>query len=331
MLFALLTSASMDVDALKAALKVGDVTAVRERLNIDQADPLAGIIRILREDCGVDSWHQLLSTHLECVLAWSPDQIEDLIQGINGLGNVYEVLADGLVLVTDALEAKFGCNRAKENYEFNTWKRAELKKMREELGVKNWLYLRDVLDRQLESYRVKRMRERPEPPREFCWGVLEDALEDAAAELAAIDQALWRRHNFIEQARRAAADAVDAGFVRFLVAACRTQLAVTSALWARAEARSYCDSYDTGALVLERPSRDADGVPLLSRSEIDRVVPAVFGVDVVWAALPPDGPRRERQARALLVAEVLYEARRKQLVAHAAAAAEPVAKMFENE
>ena len=79
------------------------------------------------------------------------------------------------------------------------------------------------------------------------------------------------------------------------------------------------------------PSRDADGVPLLSRSEIDRVVPAVFGVDVVWAALPPDGPRRERQARALLVAVALYEARRKQLVAHAAEFAEPVAKMCENE
>ena len=95
-------------------------------------------------------------------------------------------------------------------------------------------------------------------------------------------------------------------------------------MWARAEARSYCDSYDTGALVLERPSRDADGVPLLSRNEIDRVVPAVFGVDVVWAALPTDGPRRERQARALLVAEALYEARRKQLAAHAAASGREV-------
>ena len=329
MLFALLTSASMNVDALEAAealkaayaAKVGDITKVRERLNIDQADPLAGIVRILREDCGVDSWHQLLSTHLECVLAWSPDETEEFIQGINGLGNVYEVLADGLVKVTSAVEAKFGRDRAIENHEFNTWKRAELKKMREELGVNwlNWLYLRDVLDGQLESYRVNPYPLRPVPPHVFRWGVLEDALEDAAAELAAIDHALWRRHNFIEQARRAAADAVDAGFVRFLVAACRTQLAVTSALWARAEARSYCDSYDTGALVLERPSRDADGVPLLSRNEIDRVVPAVFGVDVVWAALPTDGPRRERQAHAILVAEVLYEARHKQLVAHAAA------------
>ncbi len=327
----------MDVDALalKAALKAGDVTAVRERLNIDQADPLAGIIRILREDCGVDSWHQLLSTHLECVLAWSPDQIEEFIQGINGLGNVYEVLADGLVKATTALEARFGRDRAIENHEFNTWKRAELKKKREELGVKNWLYLRDVLDRQLESYRVKRMRERPEPPRVFCWGVLEDAPEDVAAELAAIDQALWRGHKIIEQAHRDAADAIDAGFVRYLVAALRVPLAVTRVSWARAERDSYCESYDNfesyRRLVLERPSRDADGVPLLSRSEIDRVLPAIFGVDIVWAALPTDGPRRERQARAILVAEALYEARRKQLVAHAAAFAGPVAKMCENE
>ena len=171
---------------------------------------------------------------------------------------------------------------------------------------------------------MKRMPERPALPRVFCWG----PLEDVDAELAAIDQALWRGHNLIKQARRDAADAVDAGFVRFLVAACRTQLAVTSALWARAERDSYCESYDNfesyRRFVLERPSRDADGVPLLSRSEIDRLVPAVFGVDVVWAALPIDGPRRERQARAILVAEVLYEARRKQLVAHAAASGREV-------
>ena len=39
-------------EALKAALKAGDVTAVREWLNIDQADPLAGIVRILLALCG---------------------------------------------------------------------------------------------------------------------------------------------------------------------------------------------------------------------------------------------------------------------------------------
>jgi len=225
---------------------------------------------------------------------------EEFLRSIDFVANSGELTADAFVKVRNVLEARLGARRAKETYDFNTRQRAE------------------------RSHCVKRMPEHPALPRVFCWGPLEDALEDVDAELAGIEQALWRGHNSIVQARRDAADAVDAGFVRFLVAACRTQLAVTSALWARAEARNYRDSYDTGALVLERPSRDADGVPLLSRSEIDRVVPAVFGVDVVWAALPPDGPRRERQARAILVAEALYEARRKQLVAHAAASGREV-------
>ena len=77
MLFALLTSASMNVDALEAAealkaayaAKVGDITKVREWLNIDQADPRTGIVRVLRALCGDDGWHQRLSTHLEDVLA----------------------------------------------------------------------------------------------------------------------------------------------------------------------------------------------------------------------------------------------------------------------
>ena len=286
----------MDVDALKAALKVGDVTAVREWLNIDQADPLAGIVRVLLALCGGDRWHQRLSTYLEDMLAWSPAETEGFLRGIDFVAKSGELTAEAFVQLTKELVARLGARRAKETYEFNTRQRAE------------------------RNYCVKRMPERPALPRVFCWG----PLEDVDAELAAIDQALWRGHNLIKQARRDAADAVDAGFVRFLVAACRTQLAVTSALWARAEARNYRDSYDTGALGLERPSRDAAGVPLLSRNEIDRVVPAVFGVDVVWAALPTDGPRRERQARALLVAEALYEARRKQLAAHAAASGREV-------
>ena len=292
----------MSVDALKAALKVGDVTAVLEWLNFDQADPLAGIVRVLRALCGGDGWHQRLSTYLEDMLAWSPAETEGFLRGIDFVANSGELTADAFVQLTKGLVARLGARRAKKTYEFNTRQRAE------------------------RSHCVKRMPEHPAPPRVFCWG----PLEDVDAELAAIDQALWRGHNFIEQARRDAADAVDAGFVRYLVAAFRAQLAATSASWARAERDSYCESYDNfesyRRFVLERPSRDADGAPLLSRSEIDRVVPAVFGVDVVWAALPTDGPRRERQARALLVAVALYEARRKQLVAHAAAAAEPVAK-----
>ena len=278
-------------EALKAALKAGDVTAVREWLNIDQADPLAGIVRVLSALCGGDGWHQHLSTYLEDMLAWPPAETEGFVRGVEIVANTGEHTAEAFVLVTKGVKARLGARRAKETYEFNTRQRAE-------------------------RNRVKRMPEHPAPPRVFCLGLL----EDVDAELAAIDQALWRGHCFVEQARRDAADAVDAGFVRFLVAACRTQLAVTSALWARAERDSYCDADGFARrLVLEPPSRDADGVPLLSRSEIDRVLPAIFGVDIVWAALPIDGPRRERQARAILVAEALYEARRKQLVAHAAA------------
>ena len=329
-------------EALKAAealtaeysAKVGDITAVRAWLYFDQADTVTGVARHLRTHC-VDGWHQFLGEQIGGMLAWPPESIEEVIRGVNFVANTGELLADGLVKATNAVEARFGRDRAIENYEFNTRQRAERKKKREELKDlfgEDWRYLRDVVDRELKStYCVKRMRERPEPPLVFRWG----PLEDVDAELAGIDQALWRGHNFIEQARRDAADAVDAGFVRYLVAAFRAQLAATSASWARAERDSYCESYDNfesyRRLVLERPSRDADGVPLLSRSEIDRVVPAVFGVDVVWAALPTDGPRRARQAHAILVAEALYEARRKQLVAHAAAFAEPVAKMFENE
>ena len=287
----------MSVGALKAASAAGDATAQLKLLNFDQADPLAGIVRVLRAHCGRDSWHQLLREHLEDILAWSPDETEEFLRGIDFVANSGELTADLFVNVTNAVEARLGARRAKEACEFNTRHRAE------------------------RNYCVKRMPERPALPRVFCWG----PLEDVDAELAAIDQALWRGHNLIKQARRDAADAVDAGFVRFLVAACRTQLAVTSALWARAERDSYCDADGFARrLVLEPPSRDADGVPLLSRSEIDRVLPAIFGVDIVWAALPIDGPRRERQARAILVAEALYEARRKQLVAHAAASGREV-------
>ena len=154
MLFALLTCACTMAEALKAALKAGDVTAVREWLNIDQADPRTGIVRVLRALCGGDSWHQRLSTHLEDILAWPTDETEGFIQGINGLGNVYEVLADGLVKVTNALEARCGARLAHETHEFNTRQRAERKKKREELKElfgEDWRYLGDVVDRGLES------------------------------------------------------------------------------------------------------------------------------------------------------------------------------------
>ena len=221
----------MSVGALKAASAAGDATAQLKLLNFDQADPLAGIVRVLRALCGGDGWHQHLSTYLEDMLAWPPAETEGFVRGVEIVANTGELTADLFVNVTNAVEAKFGCVRAVENYEFLNRKREKLK----ELFGEDWRYLRAVVDRELESQK-ERTRERPAPPRVFRWAPLEDALEEVDAELAGIDQALWRGHNFIEQARRDAADAVDAGFVRYLVAAFRAQLAATSSVRSHIEA-----------------------------------------------------------------------------------------------
>ena len=155
----------------------------------------------------------------------------------------------------------------------------------------------------------------PPEPRVFRWG---GAPEEG--ELAAIGRVLDENKACIGAARRYA-DAVGASFVPYYLAAFRTLLAtslveLTGVESARCVAAiSAGDHYDPHRqFVLEAPSRDANGVPLLSRSEIDRVVPATFGVAWAWAALPTDGQDRMwQQACALLVAEALYEARRKQL------------------
>ena len=152
----------------------------------------------------------------------------------------------------------------------------------------------------------------PPAPRRFCWG---GAQEDG--ELAAIGRVLDENKACIGAARDYA-DAVGASFVPYYLAAFQALLAVTFADYAYAEKAirvANGDHYDPHRqFVLEAPSRDANGVPLLSRSEIDRVVPATFGVADAWAALPTDGQDRMwQQACALLVAEALYEARRKQL------------------
>mgnify|MGYP001444410083 CR=1 FL=1 len=185
----------MSVDALEAmyaaieaayALKYGDITAVRAWLYFDQADTVTGVARHLRTHC-VDGWHQFLGEQIGGMLAWPPESIEEVIRGVDFVANTGELLADGLVKTTNAVEARFGRDRAIENYEFSTRQRAECKKKREELKDlfgEDWRYLRDVVDRELKStYCVKRMRERPEPPREFCWGFLKD-VEDVDAELA---------------------------------------------------------------------------------------------------------------------------------------------------
>ena len=164
----------MDVDAIKAAHAAGDATAVLKLLNLDQADPLTGIVRVLLALCGGDGWHQRLSTYLEDMLAWSPAETEGFLRGIDFVANSGELTADAFVQLTKGLVARLGARRAKKTYEFNTRQRAE------------------------RSHCVKRMPEHPAPPRVFCWG----PLEDVDAELAAIDQALWRGQGFIKQARR---------------------------------------------------------------------------------------------------------------------------------
>ena len=155
----------------------------------------------------------------------------------------------------------------------------------------------------------------PPAPRRFCWG---GAQEDG--ELAAIGRVLDENKACIGAARQYA-DAVGDSFVPYYLAAFRTLLATSLVELTGVESASCVaaisagDHYDPHRqFVLEAPSRDADGVPLLSRSEIDRVAPAAFGVADAWVALPTDGQDRMwQQACALLVAEALYEARRKQL------------------
>ena len=155
----------------------------------------------------------------------------------------------------------------------------------------------------------------PPEPRVFRWGA---QLEDG--ELAAIERVLDEKKACIGAARRYA-DAVGASFVPYYLAVFRTLLATSLVELTAVESASCVaaisagDHYDPHRqFVLEAPSRDANGVPLLSRSEIDRVVPAAFGVAWAWAALPTDGQDRVwQQSCALLVAEALYEARRKQL------------------
>ena len=69
------------------------------------------------------------------------------------------------------------------------------------------------------------------------------------------------------------------------------------------------------------------GVRTELQSEIDRVVPAKFGIDDTWGAIPIGGELRARQTRAILVAAALYDTRRRQLLAALhGTAAEPAAK-----
>ena len=56
-------------------------------------------------------------------------------------------------------------------------------------------------------------------------------------------------------------------------------------------------------------------------------LPAKFGIDDTWGAIPIGGELRARQARAILVAAAMYDTRRRQLLAALhGTAAEPAAK-----
>ena len=145
--------------------------------------------------------------------------------------------------------------------------------------------------------------------RVFCWGRINDG-----AELAAITRVLGETEALVAEARRYEGE----GVVAYHLMDLRHSLVKIADINVRSL---------TAAGVMGPPSRDADGVPLLSKSEIDRVVPAKFGIDDTWGAIPIGGELRARQARAILVAAALYDTRRRQLLAALhGTAAEPAAK-----
>ena len=278
-------------------------------------DPVGSVVADLRARCGEDM-QQILRDHFSgCphfsgVLALPPDERENFL-------GVVDLIASNREKEAARISAATGVDQE------CTWSRLEsttndiiTARMESALRV-----LQDPDERMNAIQRAGvdrelfRRQHGPPEPRVFRWGAQE---EDG--ELAAIGRVLDENKACIGAARRYA-DAVGASFVPYYLAAFRTLLATSLVELTAVESASCVaaisagDHYDPHRqFVLEAPSRDADGVPLLSRSEIDRVVPATFGVAWAWAALPTDGQDRMwQQACALLVAEALYEARRKQL------------------
>ena len=288
---------------------------------IDQSDPVGSVVADMRARCGNDM-QQFLREHSSQVLTFQPDERENFVGIAELIASIREKEAIRISAATGVDQECTWSRLGSTADDIITARMDSALRVLQDPDERMNAIQRAGVDRELF-----RRQHGPPEPRVFRWG---GAPEEG--ELAAIGRVLDEKKACIRAARRYA-DAVGASFVPYYLAAFRTLLATSLVELTGVESASCVaaisagDHYDPHRqFVLEAPSRDANGVPLLSRSEIDRVVPAIFGVDVVWAALPTDGPRRERQARALLVAEVLYEARRKQLVAHAAAAAEPVAK-----
>ena len=268
-------------------------------------DPVGAVVACLLS-CGVPFDAQFLRDHFSGVLALPPDQIESFFRGFDANARLFEEQAAmHYAAMQAAVTQRWSRLMSAARAICTTRRESALRVLQDPDERKN------AIEQAGDELELFRRQHGPPEPRVFRWG---GAPEEG--ELAAIGRVLDEKKACIGAARH-----FGASFVPYYLAAFRTLLAtslveLTGVESARCVAAiSAGDHYDPHRqFVLEAPSRDANGVPLLSRSEIDRVVPATFGVADAWAALPTDGQDRMwQQACALLVAEALYEARRKQL------------------
>ena len=276
-------------------------------LPIDQSDPVGSVVADMRARCGNDM-QQFLREHSSQVLTFQPDERENFVGIADLIASIREKEAIRISAATGVDQECTWSRLGSTADDIITARMDSALRVLQDPDERMNAIQRAGVDRELF-----RRQHGPPEPRVFSWG----GAPEEDGELAAIGRVLDENKACIGAARDYA-DAVGASFVPYYLAAFQALLAVTFADYAYAEKAirvANGDHYDPHRrFVLEAPSRDADGVPLLSRSEIDRVVPATFGVADAWAALPTDGQDRMwQQACALLVAEALYEARRKQL------------------
>ena len=275
-------------------------------LPIDQSDPVGSVVADMRARCGNDM-QQFLREHSSQVLTFQPDERENFVGIADLIASIREKEAIRISAATGVDQECTWSRLGSTADDIITARMDSALRVLQDPDERMNAIQRAGVDRELF-----RRQHGPPEPRVFRWGA---QLEDG--ELAAIGRVLDENKSCIGAARHYAA-AVGASFVPYHLAAFRILVALPLIKLACAESASCVadgSRYDPHRqFVLEAPLRDADGVPLLSRSEIDRVVPATFGVADAWDALPTDGQDRMwQQACALLVAEALYEARRKQL------------------
>ena len=278
-------------------------------LTIDKSDPVGSVVADLRARCG-DDMQRFLWEHSNWVLTFPPHEREEFVRTANLIASIREKEAIRISAATGVDQEVTWSRLMSAARAICTTRMESALRVLQDPDERMNAIQRAGVDRELF-----RRQHGPPEPRVFRWGA---QLEDG--ELAAIGRVLDENKACIGAARQYA-DAVGDSFVPYYLAAFRTLLATSLVELTGVESASCVaaisagDHYDPHRqFVLEAPSRDANGVPLLSRSEIDRVVPAAFGVAWAWAALPTDGQDRMwQQACALLVAEALYEARRKQL------------------